>query len=442
MGPKIWLPLLIVLLAGCASKKTMVDDFDDLPPTAAGDLELNAHIWTGINGKPVRALTRNPNYPQAPTSVERIKVLDFFESRGDKYGQRIVGLLQVAESGRYRFWLSADESAEVWLSTDESPYNKRLIAYSNKPTGYLNFTKFNSQRSRLIDLVAGERYYFEVLHKEYTLEDYLVVSWEGPGIDLSPITEANLLPYGLADKVSGETAYREGYHVGYTSGSLLTAYDDTYPPLDTDGDGLPDFYEVAIGNDPNDVTDAFNDIDGDLLTAYEEYQVRTNPNNSDSDGDGMPDGFEFVYGLAMLDPSDALTDFDGDGISNLEEYLAGTTPDDSADFPVEPEPVFEPKPDPVPEPEPLPVIRTVSLEWQIPTARTDNSALLLEEIDMYRIYAGNTPSSLELLTEVIQNDQTSYTLDMVAGDYYFAISTVTTDGVEGPRSDEILVKVQ
>lgn len=433
---KLWLPLLVVLLAGCASKKTMVDDLNEYPSTAAGDLELNAHVWTGINGKPVRALTRNPNYPQAPTSVERISMIDFLDSRGDKYGQRIVALLQVPESGQYRFWVSADESAEVWLSTDQTPYNKRLIAYNNKPTGYKIFTTFNSQRSRLIDLVAGERYYFEVIHKEYTAEDYLNVSWEGPGIELSTITETNLLPYGLADQVSGETAYREGYHVGYTSGSLLTRFDDTYPPEDTDGDGLPDFYELAIGNDPNDVTDAFSDIDGDLLTAYEEYQVRTNPNNSDSDGDGMPDGFEFVYGLAALDPGDALADFDGDGISNLDEYIAGTTPDDSADFPVEPEPA------PGPDPEPIPSIQMVTLEWQIPTQRTNLEPLAFEDIGGYRIYAGQSPQQLELFTEINDPEQVTYSSDMVAGSYYFAISTVTTDGLEGPLSDPIVVAIQ
>ncbi|MDX1451584.1 MAG: PA14 domain-containing protein [Oleiphilaceae bacterium] len=424
MGHKLWLLLLVVLLAGCASKQPTVDELDSLPPTAAGELELNVHVWTGLNGKPVRALTRNRNYPQSPTSVERISVLDFPEERGDKYGQRIVGLLQPPETGNYRFWVASDDSAEVWISTDQTPDNKRLIAYNNKPTGYLNFTMFNSQRSPLISLQAGERYYFEVLHKEYAQNDYLNVSWEGPGVAFSPVSEEFLLPYGLADQVSGETAFKEGYHVGYTSGSMLTAYDDTYPPLDSDGDGLPDFYELAIGNDPNDVTDAFNDMDGDLLTAYEEYQIRTNPNNADSDGDGMPDGFEFVYGLSALNPADASLDLDGDGISNLDEYTAGTTPDDSADFPSGP------------------AIRTVILQWEIPTSREDGSPLTPEEIGMYRIYAGNNQQELELFTEVNDPLQVSYASDFVEGQYYFAISTVTVDGLEGPMSSAIEVTVQ
>jgi hypothetical protein len=43
----------------------------------------------------------------------------------------------------------------------------------------------------------------------------------------------------------------------------------------------------------------------------------------DSDGDGIPDDWELAQGLNGNDPSDASIDSDGDGFSNLEEFLAG-----------------------------------------------------------------------------------------------------------------------
>jgi hypothetical protein len=46
----------------------------------------------------------------------------------------------------------------------------------------------------------------------------------------------------------------------------------------------------------------------------------------DSDGDGMPDWWELAHGLDPHDPADAVLDLDGDGLTNLEEFQAGTDP--------------------------------------------------------------------------------------------------------------------
>jgi hypothetical protein len=49
----------------------------------------------------------------------------------------------------------------------------------------------------------------------------------------------------------------------------------------------------------------------------------------DTDGDGIPDGWEIAYGLDPDNPSDATADPDADGASNYQEYVAGTHPNDS-----------------------------------------------------------------------------------------------------------------
>jgi hypothetical protein len=52
----------------------------------------------------------------------------------------------------------------------------------------------------------------------------------------------------------------------------------------------------------------------------------------DSDGDGIPDDWELAHGLNPNDPADAALDPDGDGVSNLAEYVARTNPRDRTSF--------------------------------------------------------------------------------------------------------------
>ena len=53
----------------------------------------------------------------------------------------------------------------------------------------------------------------------------------------------------------------------------------------------------------------------------------------DSDGDGIPDAVETALGLNPRDPTDAEGDMDADGFTNLEEYQAKTDPAEAASHP-------------------------------------------------------------------------------------------------------------
>jgi predicted outer membrane repeat protein len=91
---------------------------------------------------------------------------------------------------------------------------------------------------------------------------------------------------------------------------------------DDDGDGLTNLEEYAWGTDPHNW-----DTDGDGLSDGDEVNIHsTDPLNPDTDGDGIPDGWEVQHGLDPLDPTDANLDSDGDGLTDYEEYLLGTDP--------------------------------------------------------------------------------------------------------------------
>lgn len=119
--------------------------------------------------------------------------------------------------------------------------------------------------------------------------------------------------------------------------------------LDRDGDGLPDWWEIKYGLNPN-LKDSMLDPDGDGLRNYDEYNMGWNPNVDDWkgpffaesylftldtggglldwDGDGLPDWWEKRYFTDNVTGFPAADD-DGDGMSNLSEFVAGTIPTDS-----------------------------------------------------------------------------------------------------------------
>lgn len=157
-------------------------------------------VFNDIGGSALSDLTNNPAFPNSPTSSNFIT--DFFEAPTDvfeNYGQRVHGYLVPPTTGSYTFWISSDDQGALFLSTDESPANKRQIAYVPEWTGPREWGKYGEQQSTAISLQANKAYYIEALQKEGGGGDNLAVRWLRPGnIDEGPIPATYLLPWGTA----------------------------------------------------------------------------------------------------------------------------------------------------------------------------------------------------------------------------------------------------
>jgi hypothetical protein len=119
---------------------------------------------------------------------------------------------------------------------------------------------------------------------------------------------------------------------------------------DSDGDLMPDWWEILIDLDPLDPTDRWEDPDHDQLVNIDEYIFDLDPFDPDTDGDeepdlfdheimssvdsmdqdddGIADWFERLYSgiLDPTDPEDADRNGDGDNWTNYEEFIFAADP--------------------------------------------------------------------------------------------------------------------
>ena len=135
--------------------------------------------WLGIGGTSVSDLTSNVAYQSPPNEV--IDILGSLATpvdRADNFGARLRTYLMPPATGTYTFYVASDDSSELWLSIDENPANKVLIARVNGWTGRQVWTTYASQRSSPISLTSGSSYFLEALQKEGGGGDHLSVAWE------------------------------------------------------------------------------------------------------------------------------------------------------------------------------------------------------------------------------------------------------------------------
>src|SRR5690554_5238809 len=228
---------VVVLLSGCRSWQFR--DMEDLPPSAAipetsEPGKVDAWYVDGISG----------HY---------------------NYGTLIRGFIEPPQTGEYTFYISGDDQTQLWLSDSQNPDGAVQIA-STMSTPLDNFTRYASQTSGVQYLEAGKKYYFEFRHKEGGWDDHFTVAWSGPGISQQVISGSALHSYARkspdsAPEMTSEDAYNLGYRIGYFDAEQGLSFNSQHPPLDADGDGLYDNWEIVYGLDPSNPADANSDTD-------------------------------------------------------------------------------------------------------------------------------------------------------------------------------------
>lgn len=165
----------------CSSAILIICFITSWGQTCPGLGSINYQRWNNISGGAVSNLTSNPNYPNNPSSSGTLTNFETPTNMGNNMGLKVYGYICPPATGNYVFWIASDESSELWLSTTIDAVNKVKIAFNTSATKYRQWNKFASQKSAVISLTAGQKYYVEALMKEGNGSDNLSIGWAKPG---------------------------------------------------------------------------------------------------------------------------------------------------------------------------------------------------------------------------------------------------------------------
>jgi len=139
---------------------------------------------------------------------------------------------------------------------------------------------------------------------------------------------ANLTTTSVPITVAGTHYWRvDNYLAGSPTGSPVIGPVVSFVVNDSDGDGLPDSYELLHTGTPQGMKtgdDLENAGAGDGLTNLQEFNLGTNPTLVDTDGDGLNDGPETIGVGSRPATNPILADTDGDGSNDGNESNTGT----------------------------------------------------------------------------------------------------------------------
>jgi uncharacterized protein YjdB len=145
-------------------------------------------IWQKWNG----ASSFDPMPTSLPDVSEKLKVMDFGKDIDDNYVSRYLGFIMPDTTGKFVFYICSDDQSQLYLSTDSTAANKQLLCEETGWNGYNDFA--GAPASDTIDLVAGNIYYIEALHKEGGVGDHCQVAWTGPGISSPAVIDSTYFP--------------------------------------------------------------------------------------------------------------------------------------------------------------------------------------------------------------------------------------------------------
>ncbi len=141
---------------------------------------IDWYIYNRNYGSTLDYLYHQHGYPNSPDEIKQLGAIATTVNYKNSYGSLLRGYIQAPESGNYTFNITGDDYCKFFLSTTNNPANLvercEVLGY----TGTEDYSTYPEQTSSLVNLAAGQYYYFEVHHAESSGGDHVRVQWRKP----------------------------------------------------------------------------------------------------------------------------------------------------------------------------------------------------------------------------------------------------------------------
>jgi uncharacterized protein (DUF1800 family) len=192
--------------------------------------------------------------PSLTPANDTIATVDDDTEYGNNTGERLRGYLVPPKTGNYYFWIAANNAAELWISNDSEYVNRVKRASLTANSGKKVWNTTATQQTSWLSLVAGERYYFEVLHNTGgdVTDDYLAVGWCQDDLGTVPAVVGAPNATGALTSLPNGGGPLQGYPLsGTVPGYIFQPYD--YPAVAPSTGSL---YACNIGPQASAITSA------------------------------------------------------------------------------------------------------------------------------------------------------------------------------------------
>jgi hypothetical protein len=191
-------------------------------PCVGANGQVKWSYWLGFEYRPDSSeLKALESFPSRPSGSQMLGSLKSPKNFAENFASMIRGYIYVPTTETYKFNITSDDGSDFYLSTNDSPLNKKRRAGVRYYTGETDHNWEAGQTSQAITLTGGQNYYFEIYNYEGGGGDHVTLFWRKPS---NPDTTWRVIDYNnIKEYVCGQNCPVRG--TACNDGNPLTTDD-------------------------------------------------------------------------------------------------------------------------------------------------------------------------------------------------------------------------